>query len=319
MVNEPDIVFELLKASLSGDVPKVSAMDAHDWWHIFRLMQANHVAALTAGAMATQEVPREVKIPWLAERDKAERWYRYQAEVQQEIVDTMTRHGIETLVLKGTHTAQYYPQPDLREFGDLDLYFHDRHDEADAVAERELHVTVSNVSHHHSKYDYRGVTVESHYDFFNCHYPGSNRRYNQMLIALVPSSTFDVLHFLRHAAIHFADRGLRLRDLSDWVQIISNSKGIDWNTVGAEVERFGMSSFVAALDSLTHSRLGIASPLKLSCPDGIANRMEIDIFQRHPQGELIQQYLSSRWKRHLAFGDSLTSQLIHKTLSRLSH
>ena len=134
MMKEIDIVFRLVRGALEGTVPEVGQMDAHRWWRLFRLMQQNHVAAMTADTMAALEVPREVKIPWLAERDKAERWHRYQEEVQQEIVGTVKQHGIETLVLKGTHTSQYYPTPELREFGDLDLYFFDRHDEADKVA-----------------------------------------------------------------------------------------------------------------------------------------------------------------------------------------
>ena len=202
---EVDIAFELLRCALWGADEYSAAqslchsatlsLSTHHWWHLFRLMQQNHVAAMTVDTVATLDVPREVKIPWLAERDKAERWYRYQKEVQQEIIDTMKHHGIETLVLKGTHTAQYYPIPELREFGDLDLYFYDKHDEADRLARQVLKVSVSNDAHHHSKYDYRGITIESHYDFLNTHYPPSNRRYEALLKELVDSdkqlSTFN--------------------------------------------------------------------------------------------------------------------------------
>ena len=283
MNKEIDIAFVLLKSALNGTTPEIEPMEASRWWSLFRLLQQNHVAAMTADLVAALDVPREVKIPWLAERDKAERWHRYQKEVQQEIVGTMQKHGIETLMLKGTHTAQCYPQPELREFGDLDLYFYDKHDEADRVAMEQLGVSIRNESHHHTKYDYRGVTVESHYDFLNTHYPPSNRRYEQILKELsntnsspklgegdrrkavveecvstfnIQHSTFEVLFLLRHMACHFAASRITLRDLVDWTLTCrALHDKVDWEMVNTVVKDFGMEPFVAALNNIASERL----------------------------------------------------------------
>ena len=43
MGKEIDIAFALLRGALDGTVPEVEHMDAHSWWHLFRLMQQNHV------------------------------------------------------------------------------------------------------------------------------------------------------------------------------------------------------------------------------------------------------------------------------------
>lgn len=319
MRTEIDITFALLKSAIDGSTSELGSMDVQRWWSLFRRMQQNHVAALTYSATAQCEVSRDVLMPWLSEREKAIDWHHYQSSVQQDIIDTMQRNGIRTMVLKGTHLAQYYPEPQLREFGDLDLYFFDNHSEADRVAQRELRVTVNTEPHHHTRYNFRGVTVESHYDFFNSYYPGSNKPYNKMLLSVAPSATFDVLHFLRHAAIHFAAKGLNLRDLCDWVMIVATGKDIDWNTVEREISRFGMAPFVATLDEVTRTHLGIASPLHFCAPAGAVDRLVNDLFYGKPHSTAVEQYFHSRWKRRLAFGDSLPSQLFHKTLSHFSH
>ena len=267
MSNEIDIAFALLRLSLGDKAGQetftfhLSPLTSKDWWSLFRLLQRNHVAAMTAETVATLEVPREVKIPWLAEAEKAIHWHRYQREVQQAIVDVMRQHGIETLVLKGTHVAQYYPEPATREFGDLDLYFYDKHDEADRVAREVLKVEVSNDAHHHSKYNYRGVTVESHYDFLNTHYPPSNRRYEALLKELVGTkdtlSTFETLFLLRHMAGHFAASRITLRDLVDWTltcQALHDK--VDWQLVEKTIVDYGMTDFVAALNAIAEQRLG---------------------------------------------------------------
>lgn len=323
MVNEIDIVFLLLRAAIAEvdeDSPftsHLSSLTSKDWWSLFRLMQQNHVAALTADAMTNLDVPREVKIPWLAEFEKACRWHRYQQEVQQDIIDTMQKHGIETLVLKGTHLSQYYPQPETREFGDLDLYFYDRHDEADRVAREVLKVEVSNEAHHHSKYNYRGVTVESHYDFLNTHYPPSNRRFETLLKEQAPSPTFEVLFLLRHMAGHFAASRITLRDLVDWVLTYKTLKEkVDWSLVNKTIEDFGMTDFVAALNAISENRLG-TQPLSHSVTHPL---IEHDLvygsvanYTNDGMGRLewkLRRWRALAWKRRMVYNDSSVNLLL---------
>ncbi len=213
---------------------------------------------MMAEALPT-ETPREVLMPWLAEQQKAKEWYRYQQSIQDEIVGTMTEHGIKTLVLKGTHIAQYYSIPETREFGDIDLYFYDKHDDADRVARKVLKLEVSNDAHHHSKYNYRGVTVESHYDFLNAHYPPSNRRYETLLKELTPTPTFEILFLLRHMAGHFAASRITLRDIVDWaVSCRALSDKADWQLIEKTISDYGMTDFVTVLNAIVESRLGIS-------------------------------------------------------------
>ena len=253
-MTELRLAYNMLRASLDGSTPNTGteAIDADSWWALFRLLQCNHVAALCYEAAAAAGAPRGVLMPWLAEHEKTVGWHRHQKQVQQEIADTMAKHGIDTLVLKGTYVAKYYPRPEEREFSDLDLYFYDKHDEADRVAREVLKVTVSNDSHHHSKYNYNGVTVESHYDFVNVHYPPSNRRYEAMLKRVATSPTFEVLFLLRHMACHFAASRITLRDLVDWTLTCQALKDdVDWQMVQNAVEDYGMESFVACLCTLS--------------------------------------------------------------------
>lgn len=300
-------------------------MSAQNWWSLFRLLQRNHIAALVSEVFdkMPKEMlpPRAVLIPWLAERDKATDWTHYQRDVQDDIVDTLQKHGIQTLVLKGTHIATYYPHPELREFGDLDLYFFDKHDEADRVAKKELGVSISDKSHHHTKYDYRGVTVESHYDFVNTHYPPSNRNYETLLKKQVPSPTFEVLFLLRHMACHFAASRITLRDLVDWTLTCRalNDK-VDWGRVQDIATEYGMSSFVRALSIVAEHQLGISMPLQLSNgPDDIADR---DLFERdivygsvedHAAdgigrlGWKFRRWNALAWKRRMVYSDSSLS------------
>lgn len=352
MKSEIDIAFELLKSALL-DVNESSTPDTQhlslstqEWWSLFRLLQQNHVAALCYDVVAKIGVPREVLIPWLSEREKAVDWYRHQSEVQQEIIDLMHRNGIETLVLKGTHLAKYYPEPELREFGDLDLYFYDRHDEADKLAAKKLHVTVNNEVHHHTKYNYRGVTVESHYDFINSHTPRSNRRYEAMLKELTaanPStksgemtigerkcaSTFEVLFLLRHMAGHFAASRITLRDVVDWHLLTKATReSVDWDKVAEAVEESGMTQFMNILNTIAANRLGSTAPHSVADSTTIDSRVEHDIVYGddllHGEKDIdglnrlawkLRRYRANRWKQPLVYAHDSRLSLFLSSLS----
>lgn len=316
MKSEIDIAFELLRAALEGHSLETADLEASQWWSLFRLLQKNHVEALCFDALVGAKVPREVLMPWLSEREKAADWYRHQEKVQTEVTSAMKKHGIETLVLKGTHLAQYYPRPEAREFGDLDLYFYDRHDEADAVARKELCVAVSNDSHHHTKYNYHGVTVESHYDFLNTHYPTSNRRYESLLKELAPSPTFEILFLLRHMAGHFAASRITLRDLIDWTLTCrALHDKADWTLIQETLDHYGMGPFVATLGTIAEKRLGVQLPLHDEADRQTLFRVEHDMvygnpLSDHPSdgfgrlGWKIRRWRALAWKRRMVYNDS---------------
>ena len=333
MGREIDIAFALLRGALDGTAVSIGKLETAQWWSLFRLMQQNHVAALASevfSRLTEEEKPsREVLIPWLSERQKAKNWYLRQCEVQQEIIDLMQGNGIETLVLKGTHLAQFYPQTELREFGDLDLYFYDKHDEADALATSQLKVTVSNQAHHHTKYNYHGVTVESHYDFINSHTPRSNRRYESLLKELAPSPTFEVLFLLRHMACHFAASRITLRDVVDWhVLTKAVGKSVEWNVAETAIEESGMEKFVTILNNIASRRLGSQVDLESQCDRNMANRIEHNIVygnEKLSSGEnsdgfnrlawKIKRYRSNRWKHPLVFCHDSSLSLLFSSLT----
>ena len=326
-MQDSELAFGLIRAALNGETLHLGATppDTDQWWSIFRLLQRNHMAAMCFDAAADSGAPRKIAMPWVAEREKTADWHRYQRQVQDDIVDTMARHGIITLVLKGTHTAQYYPHPEYRPFGDLDLYFYNRHEDADRIATEILKVTVDNEAHHHTKYTYRNVVVESHYDFVNVHYPPSNRRYEAMLKELAPSPTFEVLFLLRHMAGHFAASRITLRDLADWTLTCQAlQEQVDWKMVQHTVDEYGMTSFTAALANIANRHLGIDAPqhaVTTCAESGITGKVEHDIVYgtaetddsgRNGLARLpwkLRRWKAQAWKRRMVFRDSETSLL----------
>lgn len=325
-------MFGLLRSALTGEPTDAPA--GTDWQRLFQLLQQNHVAALASEAFShlpqEQKPPRNVLIPWLSEREKAAAWYRHQLGVQQEIEALMQQHGIETLVLKGTRLARLYPQAELREFSDLDLYFYSRHHEADQLAAKHLGVQVNNDSHHHTKYDYRGLTVESHYDFVNRHTPPSNRRFEAQLKELATTHsqlpTFEILFLLRHMAGHFAASRITLRDLVDWHLLATAHRGdADWEHIATAAEEAGMLGFVEALNAIVSRHFGTDIPLPRSEGAALIERVEHDTvygsLEEHREENLgrllwkLRRYRANRWKHRLAYSHDPAWRLFTASLT----
>lgn len=336
-MRDQEIIFRLIRGALDGQPPYLGTtpIETSQWWTLFRLAQRGHVAALTSLTIANLDIPRDVKIPWLAEREKAASWYRYQLEVQQDVIRVMERRLIDTLVLKGSTLAQYYPQPELREFGDVDLYFYARHDEADNIARRELGVTILDNSPHHTKYDLRGVTVESHRDFLNRRYPRSNRSLEASLKKMAPSANFEVLYLMRHLATHFASGRITLRDITDfYLTSHTHHSDVNWPVVQDLVKRSGMLPFAAALCTIVEKRFDYRIPLTFPVyiiGNDTAEQVEQDIVygsrysvDTHADGLTrlpwkVRRWFANRWKRRMVYSDKEASLLLASLTSHISH
>ena len=307
---------------------------ADRWWRLFHLAQRARVAALLSQAFGPSlRPPQEVLLPWMIERQKAEEWSRYQAAVQRELTGLFEAEGIGCHVLKGTSLAACWPWPQLREYGDVDLFFPSRHDEADALARRKLGVQdLHDDRLHHTKYTYRGVTVESHYRLFNPHYPRSNRAYEALLRECDPASArFKALYMLRHMAIHFASDGLTLRDMMDWKFF--------WRSVGGQLEElaaavaaqacaFGMQPLLGAWQLVDEACGGAAVQMPL--PEGdreAARRMAAlmacgsgDTHEADGAGRVlwkVRRWRKGRWRRKLALPEADATLLWQNATSHL--
>lgn len=263
-------LFGLLRQSLSGTLAEEHLF--HDvaqkeWEELFVLSQRNKIAAVMLDGVLSlplaQQPPRSVMIPWMAECQKAEQAYRYKHEAEQELIRFFKQNGINTLILKGTSVSRYYPRPERRPSSDIDIYQYGRQKEADELIARELGVDVTSDGHHHTKYAFRGVTVESHYEFFNTHVPPSSKGYESLLKAMNPeSATFEALLHARHMAVHFVSGKITLRNLCDWAMFLESRRGeVDWKLVSSTFREYGMLPFVAALQYIVETQLAV-EPIK---------------------------------------------------------
>lgn len=216
------------------------------------------------------------KLKWLSMVLNMERQYTKNESIIAELAAFYQKAGYQMMLLKGYGLSKYWPNPNHRPTGDIDIYLMFMNSEgkeksqpawkyADKLMTEKFGIQVDNSHHHHSVFTYKGIMVENHYDFVNVHSHRSNRlienefktlalkgneefTFDNGAKLLFPSPLLNCLFVARHNAIHFAAEHLNLRQLLDWALFVEKRhKDIDWNYFWTIVKKMGMEKFVLCM------------------------------------------------------------------------
>lgn len=199
--------------------------------------------------------------------------FSHHLAAQKELNDLLIPAGITPVVLKGISASYYYPQPELRVLGDIDILPYPVSDENFDKAKEillENGFVESGTTDKRTSFDKNGVHYELHRHF-------SQRRteeqinldeyiensipqkktINEYEFYSLPDEVIGLL-YLDHMAQHLFREGLGLRQIIDWV-VYSNNYLSDerWNeSFGKKADTIGLKQFAQTVDKLGTIYLG---------------------------------------------------------------
>ncbi len=221
-------------------------------------------------------------------------WLAYLAAIKKANVqvyrdaDFITRKfeketGLDSLVMKGQANAMLYPDPYIREPGDIDLWTMASTRQVIHWARR--HDPKATISYHHIDVKGLRTPVEVHYvpSFMgNLFYEWRLRQYFKKEKAMqfghkltLPDSLgsigrlchdFDCIFQLSHMMHHFFYEGLGFRQVIDFYYLLCSTREID-KGIMASVKRLNMRKFTAAMMFIMHDVLGLEQDKLLCEPD----------------------------------------------------
>lgn len=156
---------------------------------------------------------------------------------------------IHPVLLKGFGLAQCYPQPYLRQWGDIDLYVGQKqYHEACRVLRETFpgipHPEEDDEDRKHYNFDFPNTAIETHRISMECPHPINRSYYEQLeemyltkygptfdlngMAITVPEDTFNVFYTFLHAWHHFIETGMNMKQLCD-IAVLLHAKrdGID--------------------------------------------------------------------------------------------
>ena len=230
-------LFALLQAGLWGRFDEAAAsafpLSAGEWERVFTLARQQTVTGIAFRGLdfLSEEAapPMGIMAKWMAHADRIEQSNRVMNETVAKLYGHFASAGVEAVLQKGQGVAAMYPEPLLRECGDIDLYFPGHDGVSDPLlgidgAVRERHPDDSWA------YVVDGIIVEHHTDLLDIQSPRA-KRYVKRLIeekgfekvvtgggveVLVPAPEVNLLLLSSHILKHAFGVGIGLRQLCDY-------------------------------------------------------------------------------------------------------
>ena len=244
--------FSLLRSSLWGGQLDVEVGDfsRKDLGGVLKMAKSQTVLGLIAHELMTR---KEFSAMLGAEsRERLtlmvqENFFTYQRlnAVLLTIVLELRKHGIDPVLLKGQGISKYYPIPELRQCGDIDIYvgqenFAKACEVIGAMSTPEDHQKdIPSLKHYHTRIGHAFIEIHRYTDVY---WPKRYDRVYQKISdagmhsdlvpldfvdaeVLTPSVDFNVFFIFNHFWHHFIADGVGLRQLCDWVRLLHVNHG----------------------------------------------------------------------------------------------
>lgn len=346
MTQETDTLLSLLKASLWENVPEIGKREHIDWNAIIETARKQGILAVVFDSLELlpkESVPSSnLLLKWFGKVSYMVSLYDTHRNVISHLGHFYDSLSIKLMILKGYGLSLYYPVPNHRPVGDIDSYNFGMQDSADRLMREKLGIKIDNSHHHHTVFQFEGVTVENHYDFINTHGHKTSAEFEARLKELsqnpcdeivldgvtiyLPHPNFNALFLVRHCAGHFRSTELTLRQLLDWLLFVKKEHDrIDWNGLYSFLERMNLHRFANCLNAIGVDYLGFDSSLfpQIESDKKLVERVLNDIlspeFVEKENGTLLsglwvkpRRWWHNRWKQKICFPDSLLSDFLYQ-------
>lgn len=239
-----EVFFSLLRSAMWG-TPACVPHGFSEWGQIVRLAKAQSVLGLVADVMLSDEAVASHISAKAIEKLKSFIMVNMMNASKLETltvssVQTLREAGVDPVLLKGHGLAANYPDPRLRQCGDVDLYvgqenYRRSYDALLKIADKADDVRTLDVGQHFTVF-VSGLEVEVHR--FCEVYPSRklDRLYQEYslkgltvnlvgtevagILVNTPEDTYNCYYVFSHLFNHFLTGGIGLRQLCDWMCLI---------------------------------------------------------------------------------------------------
>lgn len=264
MTKVEDIFFSLLRAALwetDVQIPEGFAQ----WGRIIHLARTQALSGLIGDVLLSDEAVRNslpVKfVEGLQDIPKVNIGMHVKMNrALQLLVMTLNQNGIKSVLLKGQGLAQYYPVPELRQCGDIDLYVGEENYEKTYDAIRPIVSEIDDKDkiwrfmHFHAKVG--SVVIEVHHKADVMYSRKKEKIYREFMLkgltedltpikfgevqVMTPNDTYNAFYVFYHLWRHFSTSGVGLRQFCDWTCFLHTHVGkLDLPYLKTMLEKLG--------------------------------------------------------------------------------
>ncbi|MBR3019134.1 MAG: nucleotidyltransferase family protein [Clostridia bacterium] len=233
-------------------------------WDVYRELSAQAVSALPGFILPSLQLPDDLLKHWKCQIYGQIMRHDAYMEAQQSLPVT-----VPYVILKGSSAAKYYPHPELRAMGDIDVMT--RREDYEAACRMLLEngylETTDECDEHrarHRKFEKNGFTVEIHILFASMNSPETTKRFDDLIISnITPSHVLpDLVNgmvLIEHINQHM-EYGLGLRQIIDFMMFAHQCLTEEtWPAFEKMLEETGLKTLALAVMRMCEIYLGLSS------------------------------------------------------------
>ena len=238
-----EILFEILRGELWGTKLSFSELSHEEYTDLIDMANKQTVTGLVGDCLIKNGVKleREDALSLYAKMKAIEKANAQVNENLVSFVNFMERKGVDYIIVKGQVAGTFYPNPDARMSGDVDLYFvGDNYEKIKSLVEQRLGKQLSKLSDgKHVEFDVNGVIFELHNKLSQLATQKHQAYWDQMIDHAIQektdtvnilgkdihtlSATYNALYIFVHLFFHMTASGVGLRQLCDWARVLAQS------------------------------------------------------------------------------------------------
>lgn len=260
--------FDLIKVALERKVCLSGTPSAEEWKEIYKLAKQQTLVGVLFYALERlpkeQRPPKALILQWYASTEIIQEQNRQVNEDAVKICNLVRKDGMRCVVLKGQGIATYYPNPSLRQCGDIDLWIEGGYKKV--IAYLRSKGNVKDIRYIHADYNAPIKTeVEIHYKPTYFYNPVFLKRINTFFekqndlfdnkiylsdgdnYIYAPTVEFNRFYIIQHIYRHYFGEGIGLRQMMDYYYVLlkGGTKESKQRTIDL-FQQTGMKKFAGA-------------------------------------------------------------------------
>jgi len=250
---------ELLQFSM-GISKKVPDTTDTNWEAMLATAKKQSLAGIIyygIGKLPKEQRPeKKIRLKWYVLAEKIKQRNQTLNQLAIRMVEQYKADGFQVCLLKGQGNALMYPDPIIRNPGDIDLWVKQAGEKYDIEATRKAvndyvkaHYKNPELRYYHAEYVVDKIPVEAHYMPSIMNNPMYNKRLQrwfsdrmdeqcQHIVDLpdgvgqipVPTFEFNVVFQLSHMMHHYFDEGIGLRQMMDYYYLLRSIDNGQWTS-----------------------------------------------------------------------------------------
>lgn len=262
------LFYELIQVAIGSRESLSYVPSSDEWLRIYALSQKQALIGIafqglqklyTCNPEMAGNLPVSLKLKWMACAVDIQRRNALVLGRAKEITGSFLTDGFRACILKGLSVSNYYPDPSLRQSGDIDLWVDAPRKELLKYLRSKYQVD-SIVIHHADVSIFPDVETEIHYHPSYTYNPFRWRKYLAFFEQFrtecfvengkgfcSPSIRFNSVYLLLHIFRHIYNEGVGLRQLLDYYYLLCLLGPEDRFFAMSELRGMGLERFVSAV------------------------------------------------------------------------